>query len=564
MTKTAFAALILVMLSIAISVAWIFVPPSTKLFDFGTEVHVGAEHAQAQNGVADSSESSLQGKRDAIAESAVNASISPARNTIEPSATAAATSESVEPKQAQRQVSASLDDEQAEGLAISGMVQDEQGYPLANMEVVAEPMRFFNVDQEEIDPALKEARSAFTDYEGYYSLAGLVDGEYRVYTVAKAGLASAKITARAGATSVNLMPAWLREVQVSGFVNSTDGSPLQAVRVASGSPIVKTDSSPDGYYQITVSVKASAERHAINFKLEGFRDQKMTLDSVDLEDAFTDVSLDVTMEPLEGLTAVTGRLKDPDGQPVATQVVYLRSRKLKSSYAAYSDNSGLFTVENVEPGTDYNLLIPPKTEFRDYEKSQLVIPKNGLDLQIVLEPLVSGEFSGWMIDTQGNQVSDYSLTVHHEQSIQQSLLVTSDHDGYFVVEEIPEGPVRLGRESSPRFTISGIGASSKAQEPVLVVLDLGQNRIQGLVTNRRGDPVVTPEVVLTWRHKENAVQSASSRSTNTGANGSFEFAGIGVGQHSLQVKAPGYRTAVIEIDVGMHPNNIVVELEEDA
>ena len=97
-----------------------------------------------------------------------------------------------------------------------------------------------------------------------------------------------------------------------------------------------------------------------------------------------------------------------------------------------------------------------------------------------------------------------------------------------------------------------------------MVLDLGQHKIQGLVTNRGGDPVVSPVVVLTWRHKENAVQSASSRSTNTGANGSFEFAGIGGGQHSLQVKAPGYRAAVIEIDVGMDPANIVVELDEDS
>lgn len=84
------------------------------------------------------------------------------------------------------------------------------------------------------------------------------------------------------------------------------------------------------------------------------------------------------------------------------------------------------------------------------------------------------------------------------------------------------------------------------------------------MTNRRGDPVVTPEVVLTWRHRENAVQGDSWRSTISAANSRFEFAGIGSGQHSFEVKAPGYSTAVIEIDVGLDPTNIVVELEEDS
>jgi protocatechuate 3,4-dioxygenase beta subunit len=558
MTKSVLITLVLASLAFVILRFWFFDRPATDPAGLGT----GHEQSQVTAGNPDGF--SPQRALDVAVKSPAISPDSPATRTGSSTKPTVSASGSAELTPLDRITSAFPDDEQPEGLAISGIVQDEDGHPLANIEVVADPMRFFNVDEEEIDPALKEARSAFTDYEGYYTLAGLIDGEYRVYTVAMAGLASAKITARAGATSVNLIPAWLREIQVSGFVKSTDGSPLEAVRVTSGSPIAKTDSGPDGFYQITASVKVSVEKHAVNFKLEGFRNQKMSLDSVDLDGTFTDISLDVTMEPLVGLTTVTGRLKDPDGQPVALQVVYLRSRKLRSSYSAYSDQNGMFTVENVESGTDYNLLIPPKTNFRDYERNQLEIPKSGLDLQIVLEPLVSGEFSGWLIDTEGNQVSGYSLTVHHEQSIQQSSLVTSDHEGYFMVDEYPEGPVRLGREAAPRFAITGIRASSKAQEPVLVVLDLGRHVIQGLVTNRRGEPVVSPEVILTWVHREKTVQSDSWRGTATGANGSFEFAGIGVGQHTLQVKAPGFRAAVIEIDVGMDPTNIVVELEEDS
>ena len=564
MTKTAFAALVLVILSVAILVAWSLVPPSTNLFDFGTETDVGAQREQAEIGVPEPGLPSQKERRGAVAESTAIGSISPANSKNPAVKNASSISRSAKPKGIEQLALADSDDEQVEGLAISGRVQDEEGYPLANIEVVAKPIRLFDVDEEETEPTPKEARSVFSNYDGYYGFVELADGEYMVHTVAKAGLSSARITARAGATSVNLMPAWLREIQVSGIVKDTDESPLEAVRVTSGSTMEKTQTGPDGYYHTTISVRTGAERHAIDFKRKGFRDQKLWLDSDDLEGAFTDVSLDVTLEPLKGLTTVTGRLKDPDGRPIAMQVVYLRSRGLKSKYSALSDNKGLFTVEDVEPGNDYKLLIPPKTKFRDYEKNQLEIPKSGLDLQIVLEPFGSGEFSGWLIDPEGNQVSGYKLTARHEQSIQQSLLVTSDHEGFFSVEEFPEGPVRLGRDSAPRFTITGIRASSKAQESAIVVLDLGRHVIQGLVKNRRGDPVISREVVLTWRHRENAVQSDSRRSTISDANGGFEFAGIGVGQHTLEVKAPGYGTAEVTINVGMDPANIVVELEEES
>lgn len=559
MTKTAFAALILVMLSIAFSVLWFFVPPSTMLFNNG------AEREQIQNVAEDSSETSRLSGRD---KAAASLDINVNRNSQAKSTSGSPVSANSAPKLARsardgRPASASPDDEQAAGLAISGLVQDEEGYPLVNIEVLVKPIHIFDADKQEIAPALLEVRSVYTNYDGYYIFADIFDGEYWVYTVAEGGLTSAKITARAGTTSANLTPERQREVLIFGVVKSADGSALEAVQVTSGSPTVITNTGTDGHYDITVNIKTRVEKHVVNFKREGFRDQQMSFDSVDLEGGFNDIVLDVTMEPLTKLTTVTGRLKGPGDRAVVGQVVYLQSRRLKSKYVAHSDNNGLFTVNDVEPGRDYRLLVPPKTEYRDYRKDQLVIPESGLDLQIELEPLGSGGFSGWMVDTEGNQLSGYSLVVYHELSIQQSMLVKSDYAGFFSVDKIPEGPVRLETQSSPRFTITGIRASSKAQEPVDVVLDLGRYVIHGLVTDRRGKPVVSPNVVLSWHYRENAIQSVSSRSTSINANGNFEFAGIGAGQHTVKVKAPGYRAAEITIDVGMDPNNIVVELDEE-
>ena len=146
MTKTALTALILVILSVSISVAWFFVPPSTKLFDFGTEVDVGAEYEQAQNGVADSSESSLQVGLDVAVQSSAIDPVAPATRTDSSSTRAASETKSAKPERRERSASTLSKEEHSGVPSIAGMVQEEEGSPLANIEVLAEPIGMSEAD----------------------------------------------------------------------------------------------------------------------------------------------------------------------------------------------------------------------------------------------------------------------------------------------------------------------------------------------------------------------------------------------------------------------------------
>ena len=56
----------------------------------------------------------------------------------------------------------------AEGLSISGRVQDEEGQPLPGIPMLAKAIRLFDADTEATHPAREAVRSAFTGFDGHF------------------------------------------------------------------------------------------------------------------------------------------------------------------------------------------------------------------------------------------------------------------------------------------------------------------------------------------------------------------------------------------------------------
>jgi len=229
----------------------------------------------------------------------------------------------------------------------------------------------------------------------------------------------------------------------------------------------------------------------------------------------------------------------------------------------HSDSNGYFSMKDVESGRDYRLSARPKSDYRDYEQARLVIPVDGLQQEIVLEPLNQGGLSGFITAVDGMPVPGFALTLKSSVVAGRSTQVVSDSVGFFSVEQFPEGNAVLKSHSYPIFTTQGFRVSSEPEKPVEVVLDVGPHALFGRVTTVTGETLGGVEVNLGWKFSANGVQNYSDRKTTADQNGIFVFTGLGSGEHTIRVNSPGFNMAVITVNVGMDPDDIVVRLEEN-
>ncbi len=462
-----------------------------------------------------------------------------------------------------RAVSAAPDHEGPEKSVIGGLVQDEDGNPVSYVEVLAERLDDFNGTPGVVDLELENAQSVFSDFSGAFLFENLEDGEYQVRLAPVEGIAPAQSRVRAGALNVNLVLVELRDVGIYGTVSSTDGVPIKNVQIVADPTIRSTRSGSKGEYELDINWQGKNVVYTVLFQHEGFRQHRLRIDPDDLDDLTGDFQLNVSMEPLNRLTTVAGRLTDTNGIPLGGQRLDIVTYQLRTWYRSESDAHGNFLFEGVEPGKDHQLRIRPDSRYKNKDINPLVVPEGGLNLDIVLEMIDEGELSGRMIDLDGHPVPGFSLTLRSTIAATHSVNVVSDQQGFFSVEDFPAGGALFRTNSDPVLMVQGIRVSPEPAESVTVVLDTGRHVLQGWVLDRFDAPVAASSITLDWAVRENGLRNSSTRKTLTDQNGNFVFTGLGPGLHSMQVSAAGYNTAALNIDVGIDPMEIVIELEEE-
>ena len=459
-----------------------------------------------------------------------------------------------------------LDDEEEpaepEELVIGGLVQDEEGRPQPNIEVLAERIGDADGAPVVVESALEGVQSIFSDFLGAFLFRDLEDGEYRVSLAKVEGIAPAETRVRVGTLNANLVLVVLRDVRVYGTVSSTDGKPIKDVRVVADPKARSAHTGSGGEYELDVQWRGTDAMYTILFQHEGFRQQRIRISPTDLDEPAGDFQLDVVMEPLKRLTSVAGTLTDTKGNPVGGETLHLLTSHLRTWYRAQSDPRGNFRFEDIEPGKDHILRIRPASRYKNKDINPLVVPDGGLRLDIVLEPIDGGELFGWMIDQDGNPIPGFTLTLRSSMATAQSVSVVGDQQGYFSVEGFPVGGAIFRTNSYPVLLVQGIRVSAEPEEPVTVVLDIGRQLLQGRVIDRFGEPVAAASITLGWAFSHDGLRSSSTRQTASDQNGNFVFTDLGPDLHAMEVSAAGFSTAVRTVDVGPDTNEIVVELEE--
>jgi protocatechuate 3,4-dioxygenase beta subunit len=443
------------------------------------------------------------------------------------------------------------------GLSISGRVLNRDGEPVPGIALSAVPY----IPRSSVGRLVASGeRSGWTGGDGSYEIRGLEAGEYEVRTTATNRYPSARIIRWAGADSADIVLVESQKVRVYGTVTDTRGEPLAGVQVvAPAESAEKTRTDDDGNYELYL-VAHEDKGYDLAFLLQGYHAERPRLMGRDLAEA-QEMRLDVQLEVLGEITVVSGTLMTERGDPIAGERIQLSSPLLKTGYSAVSDEEGGFRIPNVEIGSDYQLFIWPRGAYQDYSRENLAATRGGLFLEIVLESLASARLAGRMIDADENPLPSFRLWLWSMRARGRPLPVSTDSDGYFVVEQAPEGPLRFGTRSRPHLEISGINLAAGDDAEVVLVVDWGEHVLSGEVLDDRGSSLAGARVQLSWMYAGGGIQSTSLRSAVTDNSGFFRFTQLGPGPHTLNVSVTGYHGVQERYEVGEYSEPVEVQLD---
>lgn len=422
--------------------------------------------------------------------------------------------------------------------SIAGVVVNTEGAPVAGVELVAAQHRLFNDNGADLADFDAE-RETVSDASGGFRFDGLANGEYELRTLESFDHpVAASLRVRAGSTAVRLPIVEQREVWVDGYVATEDNSPLAEVAVYADDaeqPIAVSDASGlFGFHLLARTDKGS------RLRLSKADFQEATLDVLPRDWLPTgELVVDVGLSPLHTAIGVSGTVTDIEGRPLAAKKINLRGAG--KTYETTTNPAGAFALRGIQGPGSYNLSIPASGDHGSYNRGALEVPAEGVSgLLIELETLGEGVVQGWMQDPAGEPVRNFSLIARSQHNPFRAIPVTGDDGGYFRLQSVPAGWLRIESDSEPRFVIEGIMVEGSAEVEVNPIIDLGNRSLNGVVVAADGAPIPAAAVRLSWRFKEGDVNHQSIRNTVTDADGRFGFSALGAEPHSLYVDAPGY------------------------
>jgi len=449
-------------------------------------------------------------------------------------------------------------------LTISGRVLNQFGQPVYGVDLVAEARSLFQLpDGSPIPEDLRKQRVTSAS-NGTYSITRLAAGEYEIRAQTMDNYSAPRVIVRAGLSSVDLvMMKLIPTHRMFGKVMNSVGIPLADVLIApSHLPGYVVRSATDGRYELQLAEprRQANSAHSIRFSSDGYLSQHISFDDINWKTRHA-VRNDIYLEPIESYGVVKGRMTDFAGAPIAGETVQLYSPSLKRHYRAISGSDGEFIIPKVPTGDDYRVWIRPSQDHRDYIQHDLNVTAGTVTLDVKLRQLNFGDLTAQCVDVEGNAVSGFTLLLRSQDTLNQSLRVTSGDDGYFVVDDAPSGALVFETNSSPHFTIQGAYLPPGGKQHISLVLDWGSYTLQGRIIDRQGAPVAASNVNLTWAHSDHGLRSLATRRAAADADGYFRFSNLGYGQHTLNVRAPGFEAKHLDYEVGAHQKEVLVYLE---
>ncbi|MED4051937.1 carboxypeptidase regulatory-like domain-containing protein [Priestia megaterium] len=378
--------------------------------------------------------------------------------------------------------------------------------------------------------------TATTNAQGQYAIANLAPGTYTV-TFGQQGYASQTVGTGVRANTTTTLSTALNQNLgvITGTVTNNQGAPLIGTVInvfLNNNLVASVNTNEAGTYTIP---NLAIGNYTVNALSQNFQSQVKGAQV----SAFQTTTVNFTLIPNPGV--LTGTIIDTNGNTVSGAVVNIRTNTGGAVIGnAASDQSGLYTVPNLAPGTYIVTATAPNLQISSQGTTIQSNQTTTLNFKLAFSPVT---INGKILNQQtGEAIAGAQIQVRILDGNGAVVAnVLANQQGVFEVPQLAPGTYTVFA-TAPNFqtNFASVNVPPGSQPNIQISLTPSPGYINGQVVNViTGDPVGGATISIV---NQNNVQL---KTVLTDSQGNYSIEGLSPGSYNIVVSATDFQSTII-------------------